>query len=108
MSMGRVLVVDDEPDILELVRLNLELEGHDVLLAPDGPTGLDIVRRELPDLVILDVMMPAMDGWEVLQQIKSDPDAGVSEVPVIMLTAKADDRDRVRGGIEGASRHSAK
>src|SRR5256885_780414 len=106
--MGRVLVIDDEPDVLELVRLNLELEGHDVLLAPDGPSGLDILRRELPDLVVLDVMMPAMDGWEVLQQIKSDPHAGVSEVPVIMLTAKVDDLDRVRGGIEGAIRYITK
>src|SRR5881628_3254987 len=108
MSMGRVLVVDDEPDIRELVRLNLELEGHEVLLAPDGPAGLDILRREVPDLIILDVMMPAMDGWDVLRQIKGDADARVSEVPVIMLTAKTDDLDRVRGGIEGAIRYITK
>ena len=101
-------MVDDEPDILELVRLNLELEGHDVLLAPNGPAGLDSIRREHPDLLILDVMMPAMDGWEVLRQIKSDPDEQVAHVPVLFLTAKADDLDKVRGGIEGAIRYITK
>ena len=101
-------MVDDEPDILELVRLNLELEGHDVLVAADGPTGLDAVRREVPDLVVLDVMMPVMDGWEVLRQIKSDPAEECSQVPVLLLTAKADDLDKVRGGIEGAIRYITK
>src|SRR3954465_7060225 len=106
--MGRVLVVDDEPDILELVRLTMELEGHEVLVAPDGPTGLEVVRTEVPDLVILDVMMPVMDGWEVLRRIKGDSDERISHVPVLMLTGKADDLDRVRGGIEGAIRYITK
>jgi DNA-binding response OmpR family regulator len=100
--MARVLVVDDEADILLLVRVNLELHGHDVLLAADGPSALEAVRVERPDLMVLDVMMPGMDGWEVLRRVKGDPDRGVSQVPVIMLTARSGDLDRVRGGIEGA------
>src|SRR4051812_1678414 len=106
--MARVLVVDDEPDIRELVRLNLELAGYDVLLAHDGPAGLNTLRSEQPDLVVLDVMMPGMDGWEVLRQIKADPVESLAQIPVLMLTAKSDDLDRVRGGIEGAIRYITK
>ena len=106
--MARVLVIDDEPDIRELVRLHLELDHHDVLLAPDGVRGLEVIRQELPELVVLDVMMPGIDGWEVLRQLKSDPNPRIAELPVLMLTAKADDLDRVRGGIEGAIRYITK
>jgi DNA-binding response OmpR family regulator len=100
--MARVLVVDDEPDILPPGGVTLELAGHDVLLAADGPSALEAVRGERPDLVVLDVMLPGMDGWEILRRIKSDADRGVSHVPVLLLTARAGDLDRVRGGIEGA------
>jgi CheY-like chemotaxis protein/DNA-binding CsgD family transcriptional regulator len=106
--MARVLVVDDEPDIRELVRLNLERDGHDVLLAGDGMAALEVIPAEHPDLVVLDLMMPVMDGWEVLRRIKVDPDDRVSEMPVLLLTARTEDLDRVRGGIEGAIRYITK
>ena len=98
-----VLVVDDEADIRELVRLNLELEGHDVELAADGASALAAFAEGLrPDLVLLDVMMPKIDGWEVLRQLKADPDPDVTATPIILLTARAGELDRIRGGIEGA------
>lgn len=106
--MAKVLVVDDEPDIRELLRINLELDGHEVVTAVDGPDGLKVLREELPDVVLLDVMMPGLSGWEVLSQIKADPDAGLSLTPVIMLTALSDDMDQIRGGIEGAIRYVTK
>jgi len=105
---GRILVVDDEPDIRELVRLNLEIEGYDVVLAPTGNAALATLEAEPIDLVLLDVMMPGIDGWEVLSRIKGNRDPRLSEVPVVMLTARADDLDRVRGGIEGAVRYITK
>jgi DNA-binding response OmpR family regulator len=106
--MALVLAVDDEEDILEIIRVNLELDGHRVLLAHDGQEALDQVNRHRPDLVLLDVMMPGMDGWEVLTRLKADADTDMSEVPVLMLTARTADEDRVRGGIEGAIRYLTK
>ena len=100
--MATVLVVDDEADIRELVRINLVMAGHDVVLAADGVEGLDAVEIEQPDLVILDVMMPELDGWEVLSRMKASPEEHVANTPVVMLTARSDDMDRIRGGIEGA------
>ena len=98
-----VLVVDDEADIRELVRLNLELEDHDVELAGDGAEAIAVVADGLrPDLVLLDVMMPRIDGWEVLRRLKADPDPDVAATPIVMLTARTGDLDRIRGGIEGA------
>jgi two-component system phosphate regulon response regulator PhoB len=70
--MARVLVVDDEADIREVVRLNLELDGHDVLEAAGGSQALEMARQELPDLIVLDVMMPGVDGWGVLARMKAD------------------------------------
>jgi DNA-binding response OmpR family regulator len=106
--MALVLAVDDEDDILEIIRVNLEIEGHRVVVAHDGREALDQVNRHRPDLVLLDVMMPGMDGWEVLTRLKSDADTDMSEVPVLMLTARTADEDRVRGGIEGAIRYLTK
>jgi len=104
-----VLVVDDDAAIRELVRLNLELEGHDVELASDGAEALAAVADGLrPDLVVLDLMMPKVDGWEVLRQLKADPDPDVAGTPVVLLTARAAEIDRIRGGIEGALRHLTK
>ena len=100
--MATVLAVDDEPDILEIVKVNLELDGHDVVLARSGAEALELVRRQPPDLVVLDIMMPGIDGWDVLARLKSDPDLKAATVPVVMLTARTADDDRVRGGIEGA------
>lgn len=106
--MARVLVVDDEPDLRELLRVSLSLVGHDVSLASDGRSGLQWAQEHRPDVVILDVMMPGMDGWSVLTSLKSDPDPAVVMIPVVMLTARAEDIDMVRGGIEGAVRYMTK
>jgi two-component system phosphate regulon response regulator PhoB len=106
--VARVLVVDDEPDLRELLRISLSLAGHDVSLASDGRRGLEGARQQRPDVVVLDVMMPAMDGWTVLTMLKSDPDPAVAMIPVVMLTARADDLDVIKGGIEGAVRYLTK
>lgn len=106
--MALVLVVDDEPDIRELVRLNLTLDGHEVITANDGLHGLEVLAQSAPDLVVLDVMMPGLDGWEVLARIKSGAVDGCSEIPVIMLTALASEMDKVKGGIEGAVQYLTK
>jgi len=91
----RVLVIDDEAPIRLLCRVNLEAEGMTVLEAPDGPSGLDIARVERPDVVLLDVMMPGLDGWRVAEQLLED--SGTADIPIVFLTARADLRDRARG-----------
>jgi DNA-binding response OmpR family regulator/DNA-binding CsgD family transcriptional regulator len=106
--MSVVLVVDDEADIRELVRLNLELDGHEVILAADGNEAIEYAVGEHPDCVVLDVMMPEKDGWTVLAEMKSSIDPVIAEIPVIMLTARADDMDKIRGSIEGAIRYLTK
>jgi len=106
--MTTVLVVDDEPDIVLFARVNLELAGYDVLEAGDGEAGLAAVHEHRPDVVLLDVMMPRLDGWSVLERLKADPDPEIRTIPVVMLTALGDDQHRVRGGIEGAIRYLPK
>jgi two-component system alkaline phosphatase synthesis response regulator PhoP len=91
----RVLVIDDEAPIRLLCRVNLEAEGMEVLEAADGPTGLEEARREKPDVILLDVMMPALDGWRVAEHLLDDP--STAEIPIIFLTARAEFRDRARG-----------
>ena len=91
----RVLVIDDEAPIRLLCRVNLEAEGMDVLEAPDGPTGLDQARSEVPDVVLLDVMMPGLDGWRVAEALLEDD--RTNNIPIIFLTARAEFRDRARG-----------
>lgn len=104
-----VLVVDDERDIRDLLRLNLELEGHEVEVAVDGAAALAAVADGLrPDLILLDAMMPAVDGWEVLRRLKADHDPDVAATPVVLLTARTGELDRIRGGIEGALRYLTK
>jgi DNA-binding response OmpR family regulator len=93
--MTRVLVIDDEAPIRLLCRVNLEAEGMDVLEASDGPTGLEKARNEDPDVILLDVMMPGLDGWQVSEEmIDSEP---TSSIPIVFLTARAEARDRARG-----------
>ncbi len=84
--MPRILVVDDEPDVVRLVEFRLQREGFDILTASDGRSALDLLEHEKPDLIVLDIMMPLMDGMEVLRQIRQH--RGTSRIPVIMLTAK--------------------
>ena len=93
--MTKVLVIDDEAPIRLLCRVNLEAEGMDVIEAPDGPSGVDKAREERPDVILLDVMMPGLDGWRVAEQLFED-DRTIS-IPIIFLTARAEFRDRARG-----------
>ena len=102
----RVLVVDDEPDVLLLCRVNLDFEGYDILEARDGEEALRVVREEQPDVVLLDVMMPRMDGWQALEAIKADP--ATTDIPVVMLTAKVQDEDQIRGWEAGAADYITK
>ena len=98
-----VLIVDDEPRMIRFIRMNLELERYRVAEASNGLEALDQVRDQLPDLVILDVMMPELDGFETLALLRE-----ISTVPVIMLTVKADEDDRVRGLELGADDYITK
>lgn len=102
----RILIVDDEPDVLLLCRVNLEFEGYTVLEAQNGEEALQKIGDESPDLVLLDIMMPGMDGWQVLEAIKSRPE--MADLPVVMLTAKAQERDQIRGWSGGVSDYVTK
>jgi two-component system phosphate regulon response regulator PhoB len=94
-SMTRVLVIDDEAPIRLLCRVNLEAEGMTVIEAADGPSGLEQAREHTPDVVLLDVMMPGLDGWRVAEHLLDDE--RTNEIPIIFLTARAEFRDRARG-----------
>jgi DNA-binding response OmpR family regulator len=99
--MGRVLVVDDEPDVLLLCRLNLQQQGYELLEASDGATGLRLARDERPDVIVLDLMLPGMDGYEVLEALRRDETT--ARIPVLILTAKSLRADRERSRGLGAS-----
>jgi DNA-binding response OmpR family regulator len=93
--MTRVLVIDDEAPIRLLCRVNLEAEQMEVLEAADGPTGLEQARAAKPDVILLDVMMPGLDGWQVAEQLLEDE--RTRSIPIVFLTARAEFRDRARG-----------
>jgi two-component system alkaline phosphatase synthesis response regulator PhoP len=93
--MTKVLVIDDEAPIRLLCRVNLEAEKMDVVEAADGEEGLEIARKEKPDIVLLDVMMPGLDGWQVAERLFENPET--SQIPLVFLTARAELRDRARG-----------
>jgi DNA-binding response OmpR family regulator len=99
----RVLVVDDESRMINFIRMNLELEGFQVIEGGNGLEALDMLRRHIPDLIILDVMMPQLDGFETLRMLRE-----FSNVPVIMLTAKGEEEDKVRGLELGADDYITK
>lgn len=99
----RILVVDDEPRMIVFIRMNLELEGHQVFEAHNGLQALEMIRTQLPDVVLMDVMMPEMDGFETLRMLRE-----FSTVPVIMLTAKGDENDKVYGLELGADDYVTK
>jgi DNA-binding response OmpR family regulator len=102
----RILVVEDEADLAVLVEVNLELAGYDVTTARDGAEGLSVARSDPPDLVLLDVMMPVLDGWQVLRALKQD--SGLRDIPVVMLTALSAERDLIRGHLQGAVQYITK
>ncbi len=102
----KILVVDDERHIVRLVKVNLARAGYEVLTAYDGVEALEKVEQEVPDMVVLDVMMPRMDGFEVLKNLQAD--AKYKDIPVIMLTAKAQDADIFKGWQSGVSSYLTK
>ncbi|MDX1690649.1 MAG: response regulator [Acidimicrobiia bacterium] len=102
----RILVIDDDPDIVRFVTMNLELEGYEVRSAPSGREGLELAASRSPDLVLLDVMMPDVDGLEVLARLQSSP--ATVHAAVILLTARAQSNDRVRGLEMGADDYITK
>lgn len=99
----KILVVDDDPDVVKLLKYFLEAKGRQVQTASSGAAALELFRKELPDLVILDVVMPGMDGWAVLQKIRES-----SQVPVLMLTGKDAPTDKAKGLLSGADDYIAK
>lgn len=102
----RILIVDDDPDALTLIGLTLERRGYTVIKAASGPDALDLVDKERPDLVLLDLMMPQMDGYEVCRRLKSNPD--LADIPIVMLTAKAQVTSQVEGYRVGADDYITK
>jgi len=102
----KILVVDDERHIVRLVEVNLTRAGYDVVSAYDGVEALEKVAEDIPDMIVLDVMMPRMDGFEVLKNLQADPK--YKDIPVIMLTAKAQDADIFKGWQSGVSSYLTK
>jgi DNA-binding response OmpR family regulator len=102
----KVLVVDDERDLVELIGMNLQRNGYEVVSANDGATGLDLARKQKPDLLILDVMMPGLSGQDVTRALKADPDT--ASLPIVMLTAKTEETDIIVGLSLGADDYVTK
>jgi DNA-binding response OmpR family regulator len=100
MKKARILVVDDEPDLVELVEHHLRRDHYEVATAPDGETALAEARRRVPDLIVLDLMLPGMDGLEVCRRLRADP--RTKHIPILMLTAKGEESDAVIGLSQGA------
>ncbi|QEK13316.1 response regulator transcription factor [Crassaminicella thermophila] len=103
MIERKILVVDDDTDICELIKLYLKKEGYKVLSVYDGLSAIEAFKEEMPDLVVLDIMLPKMDGWDVCRELKK-----ISNVPIIMLTAKGDTFDKVLGLKIGADDYVVK
>lgn len=104
--MAKIVVVDDDPAILGLIQINLEMQGHRVLTAPDGVAGFALVQQELPNLVVLDLMMPDVDGYTVCQRIRKNK--ATENTPVLMLTALGQTDDKVKGFDVGADDYLVK
>ena len=102
----RILVVDDDPQVVRLLRASLEQAGYQVFFAYDGETALHLLRRERPDLVVLDLMLPDRDGWDVTRVMRSD--ATLADTPIIMLTARVEHQDRIVGLELGADDYVTK
>src|SRR3954471_17464906 len=106
MARERILLIEDEPDIAEVLQYNLEKEGFDVDLAHRGDSGLEALRRHAPDLILLDLMLPGVDGLELTRLLKRD--AGTSRIPIVMLTARGEEVDRIVGLELGADDYISK
>ena len=105
-QVRRVLVADDDPDMVTILRVNLEAEGYAVDAAVDGQAALDLARGTRPDMIVLDVMMPRIDGIAVLTEMRSDPDT--RDIPIVLLTAKSNDDDIWAGWQAGADYYLTK
>ena len=101
-----ILVVDDEQDLLDLIEYNLKKEGFDVLMAEDGKEGIEVAREHNPNLVLLDIMMPKMDGLEVVEQMRNDEK--LKHIPIIFLTARSDEKTEVEGLNKGGDDYITK
>ena len=106
MARERILLIEDEPDLAEVLQYNLEKEGFQVELAHRGDTGLELVHREIPDLILLDLMLPGIDGLEVTRLLKRDP--ATTHLPIVMLTARGEEVDRIVGLELGADDYISK
>ncbi len=106
MARDRILLIEDEPDIAEVLEYNLQKEGFDVEVARRGDAGLEAIRREAPDLVLLDLMLPGIDGLELTRMLKRD--AATSGLPIVMLTARGEELDRIVGLELGADDYISK
>lgn len=106
MSESTILVVDDEKDILELIEYNLKKEGYEVIQASDGQSGIELAREKDPDLILLDIMMPEMDGFEVCDIIRAD--SRLQNKPVIFLTARSDEQSEIEGLNKGGDDYITK
>ncbi len=106
MRKKRILVVDDEMDLVETIRFTLELEGYEVLTSYNGEEALHMARNNQPDLILLDVMLPKMDGYKVCRLLKFD--ARYKHIPILMLTAKTQEKDRTIGQETGADEYITK
>ncbi|MGH2812884.1 MAG: response regulator transcription factor [Actinomycetota bacterium] len=96
---AKILVIDDDADVRVLCRVNLEFEGFQVIEAASGAEGLDLAKSERPDLILLDVMMPELDGWEVMSALNEEEQT--ADVPIVMLTARSDEESQLKGWEEG-------
>jgi DNA-binding response OmpR family regulator len=106
VKKARILIVEDERSILETMRFALEQAGYECLLAHDGPQGITLARVEMPDLILLDIMLPKLNGYQVCRLLKQD--RRFSRIPVIMVTARTQDRDYVQGKECGADDYLTK
>ncbi len=104
--MKKILIVDDEPDIIEILQFMLEANGYECITATDGEEGLKLAKEASPDLIILDVMMPKMNGYKISRLLKFD--AKYKDIPILMLTARAQDTDKLIGEETGANEYITK
>lgn len=104
--MVKVLAVDDDPTILRLLQVNLEMDGHEVHTADNGADALERVREVEPEVLLLDVMMPELDGWQVCERLRAD--AANDDLPIVFLSARAQETDLSRGNAAGADAYITK
>jgi len=104
--MSKILIIDDEPDVIDILAMNLKSAGYSVLTAENGVAGLNKARMEMPQLIVLDLMLPGMSGFEVCKALRKD--AATAKIPIIMLTAKSEEVDRIVGLELGADDYVSK